>query len=217
MEKKNKTGDQCPTGSPTDEDRQRIVHILHKILGQDPRQAITRPGTRAMILATALLEIALVLDGLDPEHNLGPVLRAAVESRLPVTPRINAAWRAYFNLTEERHKRLALIEAIKSVCEDTTLGSSTVTEKADIAKAYYSADFPEAARQLEQKQLELVVGLWRTKAGRRAGKTSKWPAIADSMKSADLGGGSATSIRREWSRYADEVKAAGGISGTRNR
>jgi hypothetical protein len=216
-EKHNRGRPPSSTEGPGDEDLRRIVRHLRAALGPEPRQAITRPALRAQVLAEILLEHAIVLYRLDDEPGLGPLLRAQVENALPVSARINAAWRAFFGLTEERHKRLALIEAIQAACEDDRVSGSAAAERAEIARALYASNFPETASQLDGKRLERVVTLWSKKAGRRTGAGSKWDAIADLMADAGIGGGTVTSIRREWTRFAHEVKAAGGISGTQNR
>ncbi|MFO0675296.1 MAG: hypothetical protein U0169_02100 [Polyangiaceae bacterium] len=219
--KKSKPGD-CfsSTEAPQAAAARRIDGHLYAALGPDPRQAVMRLAHRARLLAGLLVEHAVLLERLDQEAGVvGPVLRAAIERSLPGTERINAAWRAFFGLTEERHKRLALIESIEAACEDERVmaSHSTAAERTDVAKSLYALNFPEAASQLDGKKLERAVTLWSRKAGRRPGKVSKWSAIADLMADAGLGGGTVASIRREWTRFADEVRASGEISGTKNR
>jgi hypothetical protein len=187
---------------------------------QQARLVVARRGPmdvarRARLLAVKLETVAEQLERVhrDPESNEE---LSVASDLLPISTRVNAAWRAFHGLTEDRHRRLALIEAIRLVSEGTlnvtpAPGSTAhLRTGAELARNLYSREFPDMAAKLDIQKLEVALQAWSNPRGRpRRGRAStpKWQAIKEAAMSAGSEATSPDSIQREWEKYGHEVQS----------
>ncbi len=214
----------------------RHVDRVREIADEDSRAvAGSEPNTldpvrRARLLASYLDAAAEVMDQC-PRTALG----LAIMNELPMTARVNDAWRAFLGLSEDRHRRLALIECIETVAKAKlalTQGKElrgiiapnllkagllrvgealgTTAPLATLARDFYAVSFPELARKLDVTMLEKAIVAWGNPGGRPARGTTnipKWVAINNVAVSAGLPNVAPDSIEREWLKFAEEVRA----------
>jgi hypothetical protein len=181
---------------------------------------VETPAARARLLAAYLESTADLMES-------GAACPAGVEK---TAEQIEAAFRAFIQIPDERQARLRLVQAIADAAELeadvhtylapevlAALRTGATTEaarvRASIAREQYAFFFPALAMKLERELLAKAVTAWKQEAGRppkAASGGSKWDIMNDLGMSIGIPDVSPDTIQREWRRFSSQNRTGKG-------